>query len=147
MSATLQAQSQHYFGPPFDDARVHDAMRVGVVTCRPQTSLRDVARIMVGYQIHSVLVGDLGSGQEPWGIVTDLDVARAAACDISEIAAGDVASHDLISVPASESVAAAAKLMAERSCTHLLAVQPDTGQPVGVISALGLASVVAADRS
>ena len=147
MSATMQPYSPHYVGPAFEDARVHDAMRVGVVTCRPETSMRDVARIIVGYQIHSLLVGDLGSGERPWGIVTDLDVATASGSDMSEVTAGDVASTDLVSVPANESLAGAAKLMAERQCTHLLAVQPDTGQPVGVISALGLASVIATGRS
>ena len=144
MPTTVQPYPHHYAGPEFQRARVHDAMRVGVVTCEPETSLRDVARIMVGYQIHSLLVGDITSGENPWGIITDLDLATAAASDMSELTARDVASSDLISVPANESLPAAAKQMADRKCTHLLAVQPDTGRPVGVISALGLASVIAA---
>ena len=146
MSATLQPYRHYYVGPEFEHARVHDVMRVGVVTCQPETSLRDVARIMVGYQIHSLLVADVGSGESPSGIITDLDVARAATADISELTAEDVASADLVTVPANESLAGAAKLMADRKCTHLLAVQPDTGRPVGVISALGLASVIAAGQ-
>ena len=48
-----------YIGPAFEDAKVHDAMRVGVVTCRPETKLADVARMMVGYDIHSVVVSDV----------------------------------------------------------------------------------------
>jgi CBS domain-containing protein len=146
MSATLQPYRHYYVGPEFEHARVHDVMRVGVVTCQPETSLRDVARIMVGYQIHSLLVGDGGSGAGPWGIITDLDLATAASSDVSDLTARDVASSNLVTVPANESLAAAAKLMAERRCTHLLAVQPDTGRPVGVISALGIASVIAAGQ-
>lgn len=145
MSAALQPYRHYYVGPEFEHARVHDVMRVGVVTCQPETSLRDVARIMVGYQIHSLLVGDVGSGESPWGIVTDLDVAAAAA-DLSEQTARDVASRELVTVPANETLAGAAMLMADRECTHLLAVQPDTGKPVGVISALGIASVIAAGQ-
>jgi CBS domain-containing protein len=146
MSATLQPYRHYYVGPEFEHARVHDVMRVGVVTCQPETSLRDVARIMVGYQIHSLLVGDAGSGGSPWGIVTDLDIAAAATSDMSEVTARDVASSDLVTVPANETLAAAAKLMADRGCTHLLAVQPDTGKPVGVISALSIAAVIAAGQ-
>jgi CBS domain-containing protein len=146
MSAALQPYRHYYVGPEFEHARVHDVMRVGVVTCQPETSLRDVARIMVGYQIHSLLVGDVGSGESPWGIVTDLDIAAAASSDLSELAARDVASRDLVTVPANETLAGAARLMADRECTHLLAVQPDTGKPVGVISALSIASVIAAGQ-
>ena len=145
MSAALQPYRHYYVGPEFEHARVHDVMRVGVVTCQPETSLRDVARIMVGYQIHSLLVGDVGSGESPWGIVTDLDLA-AAASDLSEQTARDVASRELVTVPANETLAGAATLMADRECTHLLAVQPDTGKPVGVISALSIASVIAAGQ-
>ena len=66
-----------YFGPAFDDAKVHHAMRVGVITCRPQTRLADVAKMMVGYDVHSVVVADVEEGGL-WGIVTSLDLARAA---------------------------------------------------------------------
>lgn len=146
MSATLQPYRHYYVGPEFEHARVHDVMRVGVVTCQPDTSLRDACRIMVSYQIHSLLVGDIGAGESPWGIVTDLDIAAAATSAIDELTAADVASRDLATVPANETLAGAAKLMADRKCSHLLAVQPDTGRPVGVISALGLASVLAAGQ-
>ena len=146
MSATLQPYRHYYVGPEFEHARVHDVMRVGVVSCQPETSLRDVARIMVGYQIHSLLVGATGSDEGPSGIITDLDLVAAASSDRSDLTAADVASPDLVTVPANESLAAAAKLMRDRDCSHLLAVQPDTGRPVGVISALGIASVIAAGQ-
>jgi CBS domain-containing protein len=146
MSTTLQPYRHYYVGPEFEHARVHDVMRVGVVTCQPGTSLRDVARIMVGYQIHSLLVGDPGSQDAPFGILTDLDLAKAAGGDMSELTARDLASTELVTVRANEPLAAAAKLMAEHQCTHLLAVQPDTGHPVGVISALSIASVIAAGQ-
>jgi CBS domain-containing protein len=101
---------------------------------------------MVSYQIHSLLVGEAETGEGPWGILTDLDIAAAAGSDLSEQTAGDVASRDLFTVPANETLANAAKLMADHRCSHLLAVQPDTGRPVGVISALSIAAVLAAGR-
>jgi CBS domain-containing protein len=144
MSTTVQPQRPYYVGPAFEHARVHDVMRVGVVTCRPETSLRDVARIMVSYQIHSVVVGDAAPGEQPFGILTDLDLASAATGEIDELTARDVATTEPVTVPADASLGAAARLMSERECSHLLAVQPDTGHPVGVISAVVLASVIAA---
>jgi CBS domain-containing protein len=144
MTATLEPYQTHYVGPHFADAKVHDAMRVGIVTCRPEASLRDVARMMVGYQIHSVVVDDLGTGARPWGIVSDLDVANAAASNRPDLNARHVAITELVTVPANESLEHAARLMSEHDVTHLVAVQPDTGQPVGVISALAIAAVVAA---
>jgi CBS domain-containing protein len=146
MTTALQVPQARYVGPSFDKARVHDAMRVGVVSCRPQTPLRDVARIMVGYQIHSVVVDDPEASMHPWGIVSDLDLATAATSDIGELTAGDVAKADLVTVPANATLERAAQLMAEHQVSHLMAIQPDTGRPVGVISALGLATVVAAGR-
>lgn len=146
MSSTLQPYRHYYVGPEFEHARVHDVMRVGVVTCQPNTSLRDVARIMVGYQIHSLVVGDAGSPDAPFGILTDLELAKAAARDMSDLTAQDVATSELVTIAANEPLAAAAKLMAEHRCTHLLAVQPETGRPVGVVSALGIASVIAAGQ-
>jgi CBS domain-containing protein len=83
MSTALESPQTAYVGPSFDEAKIYDAMRVGVVTCRPQTSLHDVARMMVGYRIHSVVVDDAAATMHPFGIVTDLDVAAAAPNDLT----------------------------------------------------------------
>lgn len=81
-----------------------------------------------------------------WGIVTSLDLARVAG-DISALTAGEVASTDLITFHSNESLRRAAELMAEHAVTHLIAVQPDTERPAGVISARGLAAALAYGRS
>jgi CBS domain-containing protein len=120
-------------------------MRVGVITCRPETKLVDVARMMVGYEVHSVVVSEVG-GDDLWGIVTSLDLARAPD-QLNSMTAREVASTDLVTVSSGESLARAAELMAEHGVTHLIAVQPDTGQPAGVISARGIAAALASGRS
>ena len=140
--ASPQPPQVHYAGPPFDQARVHDAMRVGMITCRPETSLYDVARMMVTYKIHAVVVQDVGPGQRPWGIVTSLDIAAASGSDLYEQEAQDVATIDLVTVPANEALQKAAKLMAEHEVTHLIAVEPATGWPCGMLSARDLAAVL-----
>lgn len=131
-----------YIGPPFKDAKVHDAMRVGVVTCRPETNLANVARMMVGYGIHSVVVADVQGETGLWGIVTSLDLARVAD-KLDSVTAGDAASTDLVTISSNESLEQAAKLMAQHGVTHLIAVQPDTGQPAGMISARTIAAALA----
>ncbi len=133
-----------YIGPAFADARVHDAMRVGLVTCRPSTSPADAARMMAGYGIHCLVVADPATGAQPLGVVDALDVARGEADGrerVEEIAT------EPVKIDSDARLADAARSMAERRTSHLIAVQPGTDRPVGVVSASGLAAVLAWGRS
>jgi CBS domain-containing protein len=144
MTIASQAGQALYTGPPFEDARVHDAMRIGTVTCRPETSLHDVARMMLTYQIHAVLVQETQPGSRPLGIVSALDIAAAAGADLEELNAIDVATTDIVEVPSNESLQVAAKLMTEHGISHLVVVEPATDWPCGVLSARDLAAVLTA---
>jgi CBS domain-containing protein len=135
-----------YIGPPLYAAKVADAMRVGVITCGRETSLADVAKMMVGYDVHSVVVSEVGGGRGLWGIVTSLDLAGAAE-ELDSLTAGDVASTELITIASNQPLDVAAELMTKHAVAHLVVVQPDTTQPVGMISARGLAAAVAHGRS
>ena len=53
--------------------KAKDAMRDQVVTCRPETSVVDIAQAMVKQHIHRVIVVD---GDKPVGIVSSLDIVR-----------------------------------------------------------------------
>jgi CBS domain-containing protein len=143
---TTGDMQRSYVGPAFGDAKVRDAMRVGVVTCQPETKLVDVARMMVGYDIHSVVVADVGGEGAPWGIVTTMDLARVAD-DLESRSAEEVASTDVVTIRSDAPLERAAKLMAEERVTHLLACEPGTGRPAGVLSARGLAAALAYGRS
>ena len=129
MATAAPSDRIRYAGPPFDKARVHDAMRIGVVTCRPETSLRDVARMMVTYKIHSVVVEDVERAAARWGIVSALDIAtagRAPTCPSWR--PRDVATHrPRHRARRRDARSSAAELMAEHGVTHLVAVQPETG--------------------
>jgi CBS domain-containing protein len=140
--STRRSVERSYIGPPLYAAKVADAMRVGVITCSRETSLADVAKMMVGYDVHSVVVSEAGDDRGAWGIVTSLDLARAAD-ELDSLTAGDVASTELITIASNQPLEAAAELMAEHRVTHLVVLQPDTPQPVGVISARGVAAAVA----
>jgi len=142
--STDSPRQRTYVGPGFADAKVHDAMRLGVVTCQPETSLEDAARTMSGYGIHLLIVASVEGGRHTrsWGAVDALDVARAEA-EGKERTVGEIATSELITIDSNAPLSAAARLMAERKIGHLVAVQPGTDQPVGVISSSGLAAVLA----
>jgi CBS domain-containing protein len=128
--------------PAFEDATVVDAMRIGVISCPPDTPLRDVARIMATYRIHCVVVSEM-EGAHPLGVISDVDLAQAAVSDSPEGTAGQLAGTESVTVAASDPLARAAQLMAEHQVSHLVVVQPHTSHPVGVLSALDLAGVLA----
>jgi len=134
---------QHTFdSPAFEDATVLDAMRLGVITCSPDASLREIARVMATYRVHSVVVSEVEDGR-PWGIVSDVDLAAAAGKDFDKLTARDIWRSKLLTIGADEHLGRAAKLMADNRVAHLVVVQPHTGHPVGVLSTLDLAGVLA----
>jgi CBS domain-containing protein len=102
--------------------------------------------MMVGYDIHSVVVADVQGEEGMWGIVTSLDLARRPE-DLGWLTAGEVASTDPVTIPSSDSLERAAEVMAENGVTHLIAIQPETSRPAGMISARGLAAALAHGRS
>jgi CBS domain-containing protein len=147
MSASSSAQPT-YVGPAFAEAKVHDAMRVGVVTCTRETSPQDAARMMSGYGIHCLVVANPEAGRhaESWGVVDALDVARAEA-DGKARTVGEVVTTDVVMIDSDAPLSEAARRMAERRSPHLVAVLPGTDRPVGVLSSSGLAAVLAWGRS
>jgi CBS domain-containing protein len=125
-------------------ARVHvqDVMHTGMLTTDPTTPLRVVARLMAEQRVHAVAVADPDHARRPWGIVTDLEVAAAAAEDVDETA-GEAAKHEVVTISATDSLSWAAYQMIEHGASHLVVVDPDTGHPSGIISTLDVAAAYA----
>jgi CBS domain-containing protein len=128
---------------------VSDAMRAGVLSCAPDTPLETVARMMVSNHIHAVVVTTSSEDgfSQPWGIVSDLDLTKAAAASALDGTAADIAVTEVLTIQPEASLERAAQLMAEHEAAHLIVVDPVIGQPVGVISTLDLAGVVAWGRA
>lgn len=140
-TGTTSDITRHSFtAPQFERAKVLDAMRLGVVSCPPDTTLREVARIMATYRIHSVVVTEMPEGA-PLGVISAVDIAAGA--QAPDAPATTVARTEVITVSPEESLERAAQLMAEHDVTHLVAVQPHSGHPVGILSALDIAGVIA----
>lgn len=130
------------------DTRVGDAMTEGVVSCAPETPLLEVAGLMVRERIHAVYVfedeGRPGSGTaERWGLVSDLDLVAAARAGLATATARDAAVMPFVTVGSDDTLDRAARLLAENGVSHLAVVDPTTREPVGVVSTLDVAAVVA----
>ena len=130
-----------------ESMRVADVMHEGVFTCSLHAPLSTVARIMAAHRVHAVVVWNEPSRNEPpqvWGVVSDLDLIKIAGVeDTSERTAGESAATPALRVARDETLARAAQLMAEHDVSHLVVIDRHTAKPVGVISTLDLADVLA----
>ena len=136
-----------YLTPAFERATVADAMHVGIVTCPPDAPLATVARTMASHHVHCVAV--LGVRVENgehlvWGTISDLDLARAAWSG-EEPDAGTMATTPAMTVEATASLGEAVGLMFQHGVTHLVVTDGDA-RPIGVLSTLDVAGIVAWGR-
>ena len=126
--------------------RVSEAMHEGVYTCPPDTSLSEVAEIMVGRGVHALVVrrDPVAGGMGP-GIISALDLVAAATIRSldEQAAAGSVASP-AVTVTPDVSLARAAELMTRHGSAHLLVVDGSDGRPVGVLSTMDILAALAA---
>jgi CBS domain-containing protein len=133
--------------PSLTATRVSEAMTTGVIRCTPHTPLRNVAAIMADEHVHAVYVFDYGDEDdvtpEMWGLVSDLDLVAAARGDIDARTARDASVTPLIDVRTDDSLDHAAQLMSEYGVSHLAVLDPSTRAPVGVLSTLDVARVLA----
>lgn len=124
---------------------VAEAMHDGVISCQPDTPLSGVAERMAAESVHCIVVADSAEG-DVWGIVSDLDlVAAAGVRALDEQSAGGSAASPVVTVAPRESLRRAAQLMTEHATAHLVVVAD--GRPVGVLSTLDIAHVLAARRA
>ncbi len=141
--ASIVAMSTSH-APRLAHVRVSDAMHHGVLTCAPDTSLANVASIMADARVHCVVVQE---GEEGWTVVSDRDLMAAAAADqIDEPLAGEMAGTSVPSIGSTEPLTRAAQVMAEHDVSHLIVLGAASGRPAGVLSSLDVAMVLA-DRS
>jgi CBS domain-containing protein len=121
---------------------VGETMSAGVVGCSLETRLTSVARLMATHGVHGVFVFDYGAEDDEdvqvAGVVSDLDLVAAAARPGAAFAR-DAARTPLVTVTADDRLLRAAELMAERQVSHLAVLDPVTGRPAGVLSALDVA--------
>ena len=136
-----------YVTPSLEHAVVKDAMRPEVLTCPPDAALREVARTMASEHVHSVVVSGGVEGGRKWGIVTDMDLMRAARENMDERTAARAAASEFLSVSPDAPLDGAVQTMIDHGVTHLVVVDPQSDKAVGVISTLDVAGLLAWGRA
>jgi CBS domain-containing protein len=130
-----------------DTTKVEEAMHKGVMTCSLYAPMTAVARKMATNRIHCVVVWNepaRNEAAELWGVVSDLDLVKLAATeDLSWRTAGGSATTPALMIAPDETLRRAAQLMVEHEVTHLVVVEPTTTKPLGILSTLDLAEVLA----
>jgi len=136
--------------PTLDHARARDAMRQGVITCPPETPLTIVARMLAHNHVHAVVVtrpeAESDADEATWGVVTDRAVLKGRRAP-DDHTAGGYATTDVVTVAADDPLEWVAERMLEHDTTHAVVVERETQRPVGMISTLDLAGVVAWGRA
>jgi CBS domain-containing protein len=124
---------------------VADVMRPGILSCPPDTPVRDVARIMAVNRIHCVVVRGLRSAdhESVWGVVSDLDLARAVESASEDTTAGEIAATEAVTLTRTATLDEAAGLMAGHETAHVVIVDEHSGDPLGVVSTLDVALALA----
>ncbi len=126
---------------------VRELMRPGVVTCKPQATLGQVAKILTENHVHALFV--VGADGKIKGIITDFDLLAGewlsgdpeSLAAMRRMTAGDLMSAPVNSIEASAPAKEAAQRMQERVVRRLLVTE--NGKPVGVISVSDIVASIA----
>ena len=136
-----------YLLPQFEHATVADAMHPGILSCDAEAPLTEVARMMSTHHVHCIVVTGTGEGDgddsRVWGVISDFDVLRAGMRPGAPDTASDIAQQPVIKVETTAALRDAAELMLTKGSGHVVAVNPQTRRPVGVLSTLDIAGVLA----
>jgi CBS domain-containing protein len=130
-----------------EHATVSDAMHPGIVTCPTHAALTDVARLIATHHVHRVAVigpAHAYNGERlVWGVISDIDLVRAAIPTRADRSAADLVSEPIIGVEPTVTLREAGALMLNRNTSHLVVIDPATQRPIGVLSALDIVGILA----
>ena len=116
---------------------IRDLMTRDPACVEDSTPLRDVAVMMRERDLGDVLVSHAGRVD---GIVTDRDIvlrAVAAGQDMNTLLAGDICSHDLVTLQPDDTVEAAAQIMVDAAVRRVPVMDGD--QAIGIVALADLA--------
>ena len=125
---------------------VRDLMHPGLLTCRPNATLGQVAVLLNQNHVHALIVEDRDG--RPLGIISDVDLLTGEWLSVDDhslatmrkLTAADLMSKPVDSVEANLSLTEAVRELMEKDVSRLLVT--DKGKPVGVISLSGLGRLV-----
>jgi CBS domain-containing protein len=135
-----------YLMPSLEHATVSDAMHPGILSCEPDATATEVARMMASHHVHCVAVVGISHTKPEcyvWGIISDLDLVAAAIGDEPEPTARDLAAQPVITVRPTVPLRDAAETMLRNRVSHLVVTDAEAGRPMGILSTLDVAGVLA----
>jgi CBS domain-containing protein len=136
-----------YLMPHFEHATVADAMHRGILSCDGDATLSEVARIMSTHHVHCIVVRGAAEDEADelpvWGIISDFDLLRAGIRPDAPDTAAALARQAVIRVETTAGLRDVAELMMTKGTGHVVAVDPQTGYPIGILSTLDVAGVLA----
>ena len=126
---------------------VRDLMHRGLITCRQNTALGQVAVLLSQQHVHALVVVDRDG--RPVGILSDFDLmagewlsADTQSLEVMRgLTAGDLMSFPIVSVEADVPLAEAVKLMLGKEINRLMVTE--SGKPVGIISSSDFVASIA----
>jgi CBS domain-containing protein len=105
--------------------RVMRLMRKGAITCSEETSIRDVAQIMVINSTHYCVV--INQSHEVLGIISARSLLKAFGRDLDQTKAKDILLPYTITITPTSPLEEAIQLMDKRKIEHLIVVSDRPG--------------------
>ena len=129
---------------------VKDIMHQGLIVCKPEASLGQVAALLTQHHVHALIVVE--SNDAPLGIISDFDLLAGEWLSVDnesldamrKMTARDLMTSPIESIDANTSLEEAAKLMIEKQIHRMLVTE--SGKPVGVISVANIVADIAAQE-
>jgi CBS domain-containing protein len=147
----IQSHRGGYLMPQIDHATVGAAMHPGIVSCARDASLAEVAQTMTMHRVHCVAVmsdaADGSGDRVVWGVISDLDLLRAGIRDGGGTTASELALEPVISVRDTTPLRDAGESMITHGVSHLVVISAAAQRPIGVLSTLDIAAMLAWDDS
>ena len=144
---TIEPYHGSYLMPAFEHATVADAMHPGILSVSPDASLTEVARMMATRHVHCAAVMGIshehGGELLVWGLISDLDLVQAGLGSEPQQTAATLAQEPIISVEPATPIREAAQLMLGHGESHIVVIDPGTQRPIGILSTLDIAGILA----
>jgi CBS domain-containing protein len=124
-----------------------DIMHPGLITCRPEMHIREIAEVLVSSHIHALVVTDPDG--EPLGIVADSDLLAGewlaedeeSLAAMRAMTAGELMTAPVVTIAAEDSVDDVAAVLQREHLSRL--VVTDNAHPVGIVAISDLVAQVA----
>lgn len=113
---------------------VEDIMHYGVISCRTDTVLKEVVRIITDTDVHALVV--VHENGMLAGIVSHMDILRLYGENLLHYKAQDIMTSQVITITQNATVKEAIDLMLKHNIRRVLVTEktPEGERPVGVVS-------------